>query len=295
MAFVTGLVNRLSQGLEQRLRSKREEEQRQKLLAEQRIMQEQNQQQALKQDQLLFEQNLRQQQEALPAQLDMQKKTARSQAEIQQEIARDFQKLPQVNDPEYLQAMQNNDLPKMMQIAAQKPELNAHLQEWWKMVGKHSQMMSGAIEKEKALQDIRTQGFADRQKLKPESGKSSSGGSGKTATAKAPKLSEQDKYRLSRIKQRRGDIMRQLEKEQGYPDADQQKISDLNLELQEIDNQERLMFEQLPTSPAQPMPGAPKKAAASNGATTGKGATMSEASKNFLETLKSIKKQLEKK
>lgn len=294
MDFATGLVNKLSQSLDERLQIKREEERRQKLLAERRIMQEQNQQRALRQDQLLFEQNLRQQQEALPTQLDMQKKTARSQAEIQQEIARDFQKLPQVNDQEYLQAMQNNDLPKMMQIAAQKPKLNAHLQEWWKMVGKHSQMMSGAIEKEKALQNIRTQGFADRQKLKPENGKSSSGG-GKSAAVKTPKLSEQDRYRLSRIKQRRGDIMRQLEKEQNYPDADVQKISDLNLELQEIDNQERLMFERLPTSPAQPMPGAPKKAAASNGATTGEGATMSEASKNFLETLRSIKKQLEKK
>lgn len=275
--FAAGLVDRLTKGLDQRLQERR----------------------AQQQQQLLFEQQLQQQQQAQPQRLQMMEDEAVKKAEIEKKIREDFSTLPAVDDQEYLEAMQKNDLPTMMRKAAENPKLNAHLEQWWKMVGKHSQMISGAVEKEKAIQSEKTKGYADRMKLKPTTGGKAgkAGGVGKPA-----KMSERDKARLKRITSTRNTVQKNLnyaenaikeellKEEPNYSKVSmlRQEADDYRTQIEELAMQERVLFEPLPQGPAEPIPGA----ATPKGKQQPKQPVVSKDAENFMKQLAEIRKAL---
>ncbi len=169
MAFGTTLINKLTQNLDQRLAERRA-----------RQLQEQQMQDQLKQNQLLFEQQQRQQLQAQPQQIQMkeneyqntidmkrkfmpqEQELSLKQMEFEKKVKEDFAKLPPVNDPEYVAAMQKNDFPTMYQIAAQKPELMPHLEKYYTMIGKHQQEYKQSISKAEAMEKIKTAGAKER-------------------------------------------------------------------------------------------------------------------------------------
>lgn len=172
MSFALGLAQGLGQTLQDRLNEKRQREQA-----------EWQMQHDMKRQQLLFEQQQAQAPQIMQQKFDLEKQfrpqaeeAAKWKEELESRFKKDREKLPVVEDEEYLAAMENNDLTTMMRIANQKPELMQHLDKWWQMVGKHSQMM----EEYKKKQGILTEEVGKRAELR---GTGKSGGRGGSSSA----------------------------------------------------------------------------------------------------------------
>lgn len=156
MSFQTGLANRLAQGFETRIQDKRSER-----LQDKQFKRRMEQEKAafplrLEQDQATFEQREMQQEQSLPRRLNEQEQQIR----LKRKLAEEFEKLPVVNDPQYLQAEQNHDIEAMLQLA-DTPEKQRRLESWWKMIGNFAKEIQTSKEKEQ----IRTKGYSARRSI----------------------------------------------------------------------------------------------------------------------------------
>ncbi|PKL48118.1 MAG: hypothetical protein CVV42_10685 [Candidatus Riflebacteria bacterium HGW-Riflebacteria-2] len=226
MSFATGLVNRLSQGLEQRLNDKRQ----------QRTQQEQQAQQ-LQQQQALFEQGQQQQLQAQPQQLQMQEAQIRNTARIQQELIKEAQKIQIETTPGLRELLASGDMQK---IQAELPNLIQtqgdvdFFNTYKKIASNLATPEDQAYQRESGRQRGLLEGKLAMQKEgllgRLSSGKSS-GGSGK---AKKTPLSEVDKVRLESIKREIFSIQKTLRDSELTPNETDQ----LNAQLR--DAMERL-------------------------------------------------------
>jgi hypothetical protein len=229
MPFATGLVNRLSQGLDQRLQDKRR----------QRMMEEQQAQQ-LQQRQALFEQDQQQQLQAQPQQMQMQETQIRNTARIQQELAKEAQKIQIETTPGLRELLASGDmqkiqaeLPSLIQTQGDVDFFNIYK----KMAANLATPEEQAYQRESGRQRGMLEGKRALQKEgllgKLSSGKSS-GGPGK---AKKTPLSEVDKVRLESIKREIFSIQKTLRDAELTPEeADQ-----LNAQLRDAMERLRVM------------------------------------------------------
>ena len=201
MNFLTGLAGRISQGVNQRIQDKRAE----------RLSDQQFQKQ-LQQRSELLPYELQESEAKFQHKLDMEKKYLPQMQEIEREkkafekqIQDDLKKLPAVSDPDYLAAMQGNDFSTMYQIAAQKPELMPHLEQYYTMIGKHKQAYDQHLKKVEEIEKIKTKYAGQRAGFRGARG-GRSGSAGTTGSTPDPVSGIADS------KERRKTVMRSIAK-----------------------------------------------------------------------------------
>lgn len=174
MPFLSTLARGLASGINQQTQEKINQRNFQQSLAN-RLLEQQT----------MLPQKMEEQETMFRHKLDMEKKYLPQIQEVEREkmlfekqVKDDFSKLPPVADPEYLAAMQNNDFPAMYQIAAQKPDLMPHLQQYYTMIGKHKQAYDQHLQKIEETEKLKTEYARQRAGFrKSGGGKSNSGGS----------------------------------------------------------------------------------------------------------------------
>lgn len=200
MPFLSTLARGLASGVNQQTQEKINQRNFQQSLAN-RLLEQQT----------MIPQKMEEQETMFRHKLDMEKKYLPQIQEIEREkmlfekqVKDDFSKLPPVADPEYLAAMQNNDFPAMYQIAAQKPDLMPHLQQYYTMIGKHKQAYDQHLKKIEETEKLKTEYARQRAGFR-KSGDGSRGGSygsGGSSERLTPNMKERERQ-----------LRRQLDKE----------------------------------------------------------------------------------
>ena len=201
MNFLTGLAGRISQGVNQRIQDKRDER-----------LSDLDFKKKLEQRSALLPYELQEEETKFQHKLDMEKKYLPQMQEIEREkkafekqIQDDLKKLPAVSDPDYLAAMQGNDFSTMYQIAAQKPELMPHLEQYYTMIGKHKQAYDQHLKKVEEVEKIKTKYAEQRAGFRGARG-GRSGSAGTTGSTPDPVSGIADS------KERRKTVMRSIAK-----------------------------------------------------------------------------------
>ncbi len=201
MNFLTGLAGRISQSVDQRIQDKRDER-----------LSDLDFKKKLEQRSALLPYELQEEETKFQHKLDMEKKYLPQMQEIEREkkafekqIQDDLKKLPAVSDPDYLAAMQGNDFSTMYQIAAQKPELMPHLEQYYTMIGKHKQAYDQHLKKVEEVEKIKTKYAEQRAGFRGARG-GRSGSAGTTGSTPDPVSGIADS------KERRKTVMRSIAK-----------------------------------------------------------------------------------
>jgi hypothetical protein len=158
MPFVTGLVNRLSQGLETRIDDRRRERNQQKRFQARQEQKRQALPLELERQQAMFEQEQRQKDQALPGELERKKKMIEMEYDLKKALAEAEAK--NVN-PAVLEAFKAQDLEGMLANAVDEKDAE-FVDRAYKMIFNHAQ----AMEEQKARQNLSKQKHRQRMELR---------------------------------------------------------------------------------------------------------------------------------
>lgn len=137
MPFATGLVNRLSQGLDTRIQDRRQEQQQQRQFQQKMQQQQEMLPIELERQQAIFEQQQQQMAQAFPQTLEHEKARLKMKYELEKTLAEGS---AHNVSPEVLEAFKTHDIESMLSLA-RTPKDQKFVDRAYKMVFSHAERM----------------------------------------------------------------------------------------------------------------------------------------------------------